>query len=81
MMDRRRVYSIAEIAAMRQAVLEIVGFSGGFECFGNIQAANAVIEDQLRTYMQNGTLPDELTREAERLRATAFDYTSARSAP
>jgi hypothetical protein len=46
-----RKYSLDEITQMRLAVLDLAG--------GN-RASLTVVEDQLRTYMQNGTEPVEL---------------------
>lgn len=58
-----RKYSVAEIDRMRRDVSTIANLGGqAFE-------GAAVIEGRLRTYMLNGTEPEELSAEAERIMA------------
>lgn len=57
--QQHRKYSVAEIDQMRSAV------ERGFSRPADPMKAALIIEDRLRTYMLNGTEPEELERAAE----------------
>jgi hypothetical protein len=57
----QRPYTVSEIERMRQA-LQIINTPIGISY--SQTAIDARVEDQLRTYMVNGTEPDELGRRA-----------------
>ena len=59
-----RKYSIDEIDRMRRAVRTIEGHQPGFRLRGG--KADYICEERLRTYMLNGTAPEELETEADR---------------
>lgn len=60
-MKRRTTYSLSEIDAMRKSVDMLATSLGG--SWDPRQRA-AEVEDRLRTYMQNGTDPEELSAAA-----------------
>jgi hypothetical protein len=62
-----RKYSTSEIHSMRVALNLIVPWRD------SRQVRIIEIEEQLRTYMLNGTSPEELEREANRIAATRID--------
>jgi hypothetical protein len=63
-----RKYSLDEITQMRLAVLDLAG---------GHRASLTVVEDQLRTYMQNGTEPEELIAAARLAGASAGQHPQA----
>lgn len=64
-----RKYSLDEIDQMRLAVLDL---AGGW------RASLAVVEDRLRTYMLNGTDPEELVHAAKEHEVRRLELQAAR---
>ena len=69
-MPERR-YTVSEIARMRRAVEQIWLFGGPVQIGGQgisrsymTAEKETAVEERLRTYMMNGTAPEELEREA-----------------
>ncbi len=62
MADRK--YSVAEIDRMRHAIS--CGYMG--------PSNSTLIEDRLRTYMLNGTDPEELEQDVRRLQPIDWDH-------
>jgi hypothetical protein len=62
-------YSVDELQRMRSSIGTILG--------GNHKVAPSTIEDQLRTYMQNGTTADELESAARRALDPQAQYEQA----
>ena len=60
-----RKYSLAEIALMRSAIWDLNVMGCG--PYGRDEM-NSIVENKLRTYMANGTEPDELHQRAEKRR-------------
>jgi len=53
-----RRYSFIEIDQMRNVVRNIIALDRGYQSLDAVSLAS--VEDQLRTYMSNGTEPQEL---------------------
>jgi hypothetical protein len=62
-----RKYSVSEIHSMRTALNQIVPYRD------NRELRMLEIEEQLRTYMANGTTVEELEAEVRRLAAVRID--------
>lgn len=54
-------YTAEDIGIMRHWVRQIIIYQDG-------RASSQKLEEQLQTYMMNGTTPDELEREAARVK-------------
>ena len=68
-----KTYSVAEIAALRLAVMAL-------QPGGAAKANPLVVEEQLRTYLQYGTYPDELVAAATEEKRQRLEFTERHGA-